>query len=180
MIRGSKEYFQKNGLPKLMEELGTKSPMSVPRLKKVTLNMGLGEAKNNKNLVTEGLKSLTLVAGQKAVPTAAKIAIAGFKIREGLQIGAMTTLRRERMYSFISRLVNVYLPRVKDFHGLSPKSFDGRGNYSIGINDPRVFPELGATSQVRGLSITFVTGSGSDQKSLKMLEHLGLPFAKKK
>jgi large subunit ribosomal protein L5 len=179
MDKGSKEFYSKTVVPGLLKQLNVKSPMSVPRLKKITLNLGIGEAKNNKNLITEGVKALEKVTGQKPVSTLSTKDIAAFKIRKNLAIGAMVTLRRERMFSFLTRLINVYLPRVKDFRGLSRKSFDAQGNYSIGINDSRVFPELGLQSSVRGMSITFVLETRSGEDSQKMLELLGLPFRKK-
>ncbi len=178
MDKGSKEFYNKTVVPGLLKDLGVKSPMSVPRLKKITLNMGIGEAKNNKNLITEGIKALEKIAGQKAVATISTKDISAFKIRKDLAIGAMVTLRRERMFSFLTRLLNVYLPRVKDFHGVSRKSFDAQGNYTIGINDSRVFPELGLSSTVKGMSITFVLNTRSSEDSQKMLELLGVPFRK--
>ncbi|MBN8215906.1 MAG: 50S ribosomal protein L5 [Spirochaetes bacterium] len=178
MVKGSKEHYQQQVVAELMKAFSAKSPMAVPRLKHITLNMGLGAAKENKNIITEGLKALGSVAGQKAVPTLSKKDIAQFKIRKDLAIGAMVTLRKERMWSFMGRLVNVYLPRVKDFKGLSKKAFDAQGNYSIGINDARVFPELGAQATVKGMSVTLVIRSDSSEKSQKMLELMGLPFRK--
>lgn len=178
MLKGSKEYYLKQAIPQLKEKFQISSSMEVPRLEKIILNMGLGEAKNNKNVLTEGIDALSLIAGQRAVPTVAKKSIAGFKIREGLAIGAMVTLRSHRMYIFLSKLINVSLPRVKDFHGISRKSFDKRGSFTMGVNDFKVFPETSTmhNSTLKGMSIVFVSSIKDDKIAEGLLESMGFPF----
>lgn len=174
------EKFNKEIKKSLQKDLGCASIMAVPKLEKIVLNCGLGEAKNNKNIINEGLKAIETIAGQKALQTLVKKSEASFKIREGMPIGVKVTLRRDKMYDFLSRLVNVYIPRFRDFKGLSLKSFDEGGSYSIGINDMRVFPELTGVSleNVPGMSVTIVTTAKNKDEGLSLLKTLGLPFKK--
>jgi large subunit ribosomal protein L5 len=163
---------------KLMEEFSFGSPMQVPRLVKVTLNMGLGAANQNPKLLESGVEELRTIAGQAPVVTIAKRDIATFKLRKGHKIGTMVTLRRERMWEFLDRFINVALPRVRDFKGVSPKAFDGRGNYSLGIREQLVFPEIeyDAIDSVKGLNVTIVTTARNDAEGRALLKHLGMPF----
>ncbi len=181
MITGSKEFYKTKVVEELKGTLKLKSVMQVPALKKIVLNMGLGEAKNNKAVITEGVKALSLIAGQKAVATKAKKSIAGFKIREKMPIGAMVTLSGNRMYEYLTRLIHVAIPRVKDFNGLKDKSFDGRGNYVLGIQDINIFPEVAYlhSKLLKGMSVVFVTSTSSNEESYSLLKTLGLPFKKK-
>ncbi len=162
----------------LRKEFGYENVMQVPRLKKITLNMGLGEAVANAAALDQGVEQLTVIAGQKPVVTKAKKSIANFKLREGMSVGAMVTLRHTRMWDFFSRLVNVALPRVRDFRGLSPKSFDGRGNYSIGLREQLIFPEIDVDKidHTRGLGVVINTSAKSDEEGRAMLRLLGVPF----
>ncbi len=182
MIKGSKEFYKSKVLKELKEELKFKSVMQVPVLERIVLNMGLGEAKNNKAVLTEGLKALGLIAGQKSVATKAKKSIAGFKIKEKMPIGAKVTLSGDRMYECLVRLIHVAIPRIKDFHGIKRDSFDGRGNYTLGIEDVNVFPEVSFMHSrlLRGMSVVFVTSTNDDRQSLALLEKMGLPFKKGK
>ncbi|BBM88682.1 50S ribosomal protein L5 [Spirochaetota bacterium] len=177
-IKGFFENYKKHVAPNMKEVLKLKTVMSVPRLEKIVLNMGLGEAKNNKNVLTEGINALALLSGQKPISCLAKRSEAGFKIREGMPIGAKVTLRRERMYDFFVRLVHVAIPRVKDFHGLEPTGFDGRGNYTFGLSDVTVFPELASNYSpvLGGLSIVMVTSVASDKTAYLLLKEMGIPF----
>jgi len=161
-----------------MEEFGYKSPMAVPRLKKVVLNMGLGEAIQNIKILDSGVEELTRISGQKAVVTKAKKSIAGFKLRQGMPIGCMVTLRRGRMYDFLDKLFNVALPRVRDFRGLSEKVFDGRASCSIGIKEHIIFPEINydEVEKMKGLNVTIVTTAKTDAEALFLLRALGMPF----
>jgi large subunit ribosomal protein L5 len=162
----------------LQEKFGYSSPMQVPELKKICINQGVGMASQDKKLAENALKEMALVAGQKAVPTKAKKSVSNFKLRDGMVIGAKVTLRRERMYEFLDRLISIALPRVRDFRGISDKSFDGRGNYSMGIQEQIIFPELSLddVSKITGYDITFVTTAGTDAEALALLKELGLPF----
>ena len=162
----------------LQKEFGYKNVMQVPRMEKITLNMGLGEAVANAAALDQGVEQLTVIAGQKPVVTKAKKSIANFKLREGMSVGAMVTLRHTRMWDFFSRLVNVALPRVRDFRGLSPKSFDGRGNYSIGLREQLIFPEIDVDKidHTRGLGVVINTSAKSDEEGRAMLRLLGVPF----
>ncbi len=162
----------------LQKEFGYKNVMQVPRMEKITLNMGLGEAVANAAALEQGVEQLTVIAGQKPVVTKAKKSIANFKLREGMSVGAMVTLRHTRMWDFFSRLVNVALPRVRDFRGLSPKSFDGRGNYSIGLREQLIFPEIDVDKidHPRGLGVVINTSAKSDEEGRAMLRLLGVPF----
>lgn len=173
-----KEKYNAEVVPALIKEFGYKSIMSVPKIVKVTLNMGLGEAIQNIKILDSGAEELTMIAGQKAVVTKAKKSIAGFKLRQGMPIGCTVTLRRQKMYEFLDKLFNVALPRVRDFRGLSDKSFDGRANCSIGIKEHIIFPEIDYDKVVnmKGLNITIVTTAETDAEGLYMLKHLGMPF----
>ena len=161
-----------------MQEFRYKSPMQVPRLKKVVVNIGLGEAIQNIKLLESASAELTAVTGQKPVVTRAKKSIAAFKLREGMPIGCMVTLRRDRMYYFLDKLMNVVLPRVRDFRGVSEKAFDGRGNYTLGIKEQIIFPEIDydQIDKVRGMNITIVTSAPTDEEGKFLLKLLGLPF----
>jgi large subunit ribosomal protein L5 len=163
----------------LKEELGVSSIMQVPRITKVTLNMGVGEAKNDAKLLDSAVEELTTIAGQRAQVRRARKSIAGFKIREGMPVGAKVTLRGDRMWEFLDRLVSIALPRIRDFRGLSPTSFDGRGNYSLGIREQIIFPEIDYDSigEIRGLDVAITTSASSDEHAHALLAALGLPFA---
>ena len=173
-----KERYNADVVPALIKEFGYTSIMSVPKIEKVTLNMGLGEAIQNVKILDSGAEELTMIAGQKAVITKAKKSIAGFKLRQGMSIGCMVTLRRGKMYDFLDKLFNVALPRVRDFRGLSDKSFDGRANCSLGIKEHIIFPEIDydKVDKMKGLNIPSVTTAQSDAEGLYLLKHLGMPF----
>ena len=172
------EYYRTECVPQMMQEFRYKSPMQVPRLKKVVVNIGLGEAIQNIKLLESASVELTAVTGQKPVVTRAKKSIAAFKLREGMPIGCMVTLRRDRMYYFLDKLMNVVLPRVRDFRGVSEKAFDGRGNYTLGIKEQIIFPEIeyDQIDKVRGMNITIVTSAPTDEEGKFLLKLLGLPF----
>lgn len=172
------EKYIKEVIPSLVKEFDYKNIMEVPRLKSVTLNMGLGEAIHNIKILDSAVEELALIAAQRPVVTRAKRSIASFKLREGMPIGCMVTLRRERMYCFLDKLFNVNLPRVRDFRGLSDKSFDGRGNYSMGIKEHIIFPEINydTIDKVKGLNITIVTNARTDIEARFLLERLGILF----
>jgi len=166
--------------PQLQEELGLGSIMQVPRIEKITLNMGVGDAKTDAKALDAAIEELTTIAGQRAQVRKARKSIASFKLREGMAVGAKVTLRGARMYEFLDRLVSVALPRIRDFRGLNPGSFDGRGNYSLGVREQIIFPEIDYDSvgQVRGLDVTITTSAGTtDEQALALLRGLGLPFA---
>ena len=173
-----KERYERELRPGLKDDLGLSSVMKVPRLEKITLNMGVGEAKTNARTLDKAVEELTTISGQRAQVTRAKRSIAGFKIREGMPIGAKVTLRGVRMYEFLDRLVSIALPRIRDFRGLSPASFDGRGNYSIGIREQIIFPEVNYDDieTVRGLDVVITTTADTDEEGLALLSGLGLPF----
>lgn len=177
-----KEHYEKVLQPSLMKEMSYSNPFQVPRIKKVVINMGLGEAAQDNRKAQVALEELSLIAGQKPVLTKAKNSIAGFKLREGMNIGAKVTLRRERMYEFLDRLVNIAMPRIRDFRGISPKSFDGRGNYSLGIREHIIFPEINydKVDQIRGMDITIVTTANTDSEALALLKGFDFPFAGQK
>ncbi|MEL6392224.1 MAG: 50S ribosomal protein L5 [Bacteroidota bacterium] len=162
----------------LREQFGYKSVMEIPRLEKICINQGVGLATQDKKLAENALKELTIVAGQKAVPTKARKSVSNFKLRDGMTIGAKVTLRRERMYEFLDRLISIALPRVRDFRGINDKSFDGRGNYSMGVTEQIIFPELSLddVSKITGYDITFVTSANTDAEALALLKALGMPF----
>lgn len=165
-------------VPALMEQFQYKTIMQVPRLVKISMNQGVGEATQDKKLVDSALKELTAISGQKAVPTKAKKSVSNFKLREGMTIGARVTLRNNQMYEFLDRLVTVALPRVRDFRGINDKSFDGRGNYSMGITEQIIFPEIDIdkVNKITGMDITFVTTAQTDAEALALLKLLGMPF----
>lgn len=174
------EKYRTELAPKLMGDLQMKNVMQVPRIDKVVVNMGLGEAIQNIKVLESAVEELGLITGQKAVITRAKRSIAQFKLREGMPIGCMVTLRRERAYEFLDRLINVALPRVRDFKGVSPKGFDGRGNYTMGIQEQIIFPEidLEKIDKVKGLNVTVVTSAENDESGRALLSSLGMPFRK--
>lgn len=175
-----KETYQAELAPRLMKDLQLKNVMEVPRVEKVTINMGLGEAIQNIKVLESAVEELGKITGQKAVITKAKNSIASFKLREGMPIGCMVTLRRSRAYEFLDRLINVALPRVRDFKGVSPKAFDGRGNYTLGIREQLIFPEidLDKIDKVKGLNVTIVTSAKTDEEGRALLAALGMPFRK--
>jgi large subunit ribosomal protein L5 len=172
------EFYQKDVVPQLMKAFGYKNRMQVPRLEKITLNMGLGEAVSNVKILDSAVEELSLIAGQKAVITKAKHSIAAFKLREGMPIGVTVTLRRGPMLEFFDKLVNVALPRVRDFRGISGKAFDGRGNYSLGIREQIIFPEinLDKIDKIKGMNISIVTSAKTDEEGKELLRLLGMPF----
>ncbi|RBP44891.1 50S ribosomal protein L5 [Garciella nitratireducens] len=175
-----KEKYNNEVAPALMEKFNYKSIMEIPKLEKVVINMGIGEAKDNPKALEAAIEDLTMITGQKPVVTRAKKSISNFKIREGMAIGAKVTLRGNKMYEFIDKLFNVALPRVRDFRGVSTKSFDGRGNYSLGIKEQLIFPEIeyDKIDKVRGMDIIFVTTAKNDEESRELLRLLGMPFSK--
>ena len=173
-----KDIYREQCIPLLIDEFGYGNRMQVPKIEKIVLNMGLGEAVQNPKIVEKASNELTTIAGQKAVITKAKKSIAGFKLREGMPIGTRVTLRHDRMLDFYSKLVNIALPRVRDFRGVSPKGFDGRGNYSLGIKEHIIFPEIDydKIDKIRGLNITIVTSAQTDAEGRALLKHTGMPF----
>jgi large subunit ribosomal protein L5 len=173
-----KEHYQKNVLPALTKEFGYKNVMAVPRIEKVSINIGLGEATGNAKLMDGAVNELSAIAGQKPVITKAKKSIAAFKLREGMAIGAMVTLRGDRMYEFLDRLMNVALARVRDFRGVSSKSFDGRGNYTLGVKDQLIFPEIdySKVEKTKGMNISITTTARTDAEGLALLKQMGMPF----
>ena len=173
-----REKYQQEVVPALRKEFGYTSVMAVPKITKVVVNMGLGEATQNAKVVDTGADEIGKITGQKAAVRRAKKSIAQFKVRQGMPIGAMVTLRGERMYEFLDRLMNISLPRVRDFRGVSPKGFDGRGNYTLGLKDQLLFPEIDymKVDKARGMNISVVTTAKSDQESRKLLQLLGMPF----
>jgi large subunit ribosomal protein L5 len=174
-----KSLYESELRRQLKEELGFSSIMQVPRVEKITLNMGVGEAKTEAKALDSAIEELTTIAGQRAQMRRARKSIAGFKIREGMPIGAKVTLRGDRMWEFLDRLVSIALPRIRDFRGLNPGSFDGRGNYSLGIREQIIFPEIDYDSiqQVRGLDVAITTTAETDEQALALLRGLGMPFA---
>lgn len=175
------EYYKKEMIPSLMKTLNYKNVMQVPKLEKIVLNMGVGAAVADAKVLDEAIKELETITGQKASVRIARKSISNFKLREGMKIGAKVTLRNEKMYEFLDRLINVALPRVRDFRGLSDRSFDGRGNYTIGVKEQIIFPEINIdqVSRVMGMDITFVTSAKSDNEAYEMLRLFGVPFVKK-
>ena len=174
------DYYVKECVPQLMEKFGYKNIMEVPKLDKIVLNMGLGEGVQNPKSVDLAAQELTLIAGQKAVITKAKKSIATFKLRQGMPIGCRVTLRKDRMWDFFSKLVHIAMPRVRDFRGLSPKMFDGRGNFAMGIKEQIIFPEIDydKIDKVRGMSIAIATTAKTDAECIQLLRELGMPFRK--
>ena len=173
-----REFYEKECVPALKEEFGFTNVMEIPKIEKIVLNMGLGEAVQNPKIIEGATNELTRIAGQKAVVTKAKKSIATFKLREGMPIGCRVTLRGEKMYDFFSKLVNISLPRVRDFRGLSPKGFDGSGNYSMGVKEQIIFPEIDydKTDGIKGLNITVVTSAKTDEEGKAFLKLMGMPF----
>src|SRR5450432_310063 len=173
-----KERFKSEIAPALMKEFDLKNPMAVPHLNKIVVNMGMGEATQNAKILDPAVNELGQITGQKPITTKAKKSIAAFKVREGQAIGAMVTLRGDRMWEFLDRLLNVVLPRVRDFRGVSTKSFDGRGNYTLGLHDQLIFPEIdySKVDKTKGMNVTIVTTAGSDDQARVLLKHLGMPF----
>ena len=167
-------------VPELMKKFGYKTVMQVPRITKITLNMGVGEAKENAKLLDAAIADMELITGQKAIATKAKKSVANFKIREGMPIGCKVTLRGEKMYEFADRLINLALPRVRDFRGVNPNAFDGRGNYALGIKEQLIFPEVeyDKVDKVRGMDIIFVTTAKTDEEARELLTLFNMPFAK--
>jgi large subunit ribosomal protein L5 len=170
--------YRKDITPKMIEEFGYSSPMQVPKLQKVVFNVGVGESLTNSNAIESVVRMISTISGQKPVVTKAKNSLAGFKIREGMSIGVMATLRSKRMYEFVDRLINVALPRIRDFRGIPSKSFDGRGNYSLGINEQVIFPEIdyAQIDRLRSFQVTVVTSANSDREAFRMLQLMGFPF----
>lgn len=175
-----REMYNTDLQARLLKDLGLKNIMEVPKVQKVVLNMGLGEAIQNVKILEAAAEELSRISGQKAVVTKAKRSIASFKLREGMSIGCMVTLRRDRAYEFLDRLINIALPRVRDFKGVSPKAFDGRGNYSLGIREQIIFPEidLDKIDKIKGLNISIVTTAKTDEEGRALLAGLGMPFRK--
>ncbi len=173
-----KEHYKKAVVPALMKEFSYKNIMAVPKVDKITLNIGLGEATQNPKLMDGAVNEMGQVAGQKPVITKARKSISAFKLREGMTIGCMVTLRGDRMFEFLDRLVSVALPRVRDFRGVSTKSFDGRGNYTLGIKDQLLFPEIdyNKVEKIKGMNISITTTANTDAEALSLLRHLGMPF----
>ncbi|KYP79686.1 50S ribosomal protein L5 [Ferroacidibacillus organovorans] len=173
-----KDHYVSAVTPNLMEKFSYKSVMQVPRIEKVVINMGVGEAAQNEKVLDHAVTDLTLIAGQKPVITRAKKSIAGFKLRENQKIGVKVTLRGERMFYFLDKLFNIALPRVRDFRGVSPKSFDGRGNYTLGVREQLIFPEIeyDKIDKTRGMDIVIVTTAGSDEEARALLTEMGMPF----
>lgn len=173
-----KERYEKDVIPAMQKEYSYQNVMAIPKLEKIVINMGVGEAIQNAKLLDSAAEELALIAGQKPVVTRAKKSIASFKLRKGMAIGCSVTLRSERMYEFFDRLVNIALPRVRDFRGLSSKSFDGRGNYTIGLRDQLIFPEIdyAKVSKIKGMNVSMVTTAKTDDEARSLLRLLGLPF----
>ena len=178
MVKPLKTIYEETIVPKLKEQFSYTNIHQVPKVTKVIINRGLGEASQNAKALESSIAELSIITGQKPVVTRAKKAIAGFKIRQGMPVGVMVTLRGERMYAFLSRLINLALPRIRDFRGVSPKSFDGRGNYSLGVSEQLIFPEIDYDSidQIRGLDISIVTTANNDEEGRALLKEMGMPF----
>lgn len=175
-----KERYLNEVVPALMEKFQYKSIMQVPKISKVAINKGIGDATADKKLVDVGVEELTIISGQKAVPTIAKKSVSNFKLREGMPIGARVTLRGDKMYEFVDRLIAVALPRVRDFRGINEKGFDGRGNYTLGVKEQIIFPEISIDkiNRISGMDITFVTTAKTDEESYELLKAIGMPFRK--
>ena len=173
-----KEFYQTEVMPALLKHFSYENVMQIPQLDKITLNIGVGEAIQNPNALEDAVEELSLIAGQRAIITHAKKSVSAFKVREGMAIGCKVTLRRERMYEFYNRLVNVVLPQIRDFRGVSPDAFDGRGNYSIGLTEQLIFPEIDydRVNDIRGMNITVVTTAPTDEEGRELLRLLGMPF----
>lgn len=175
-----KEMYKSEVAPVMMEKFGYKSVMEIPKLEKIVINMGLGDSKDNPKAIEAAVKELGIIAGQKPVTTKAKKSVANFKLREGMSVGAKVTLRGEKMYEFADRLLNIALPRVRDFRGVNANSFDGRGNYALGIKEQLIFPEIeyDKVDKVHGMDIIFVTTAKTDEESRELLRLMGMPFVK--
>lgn len=175
-----KDMYKNEIVPGLTKKFGYKNVMEVPKIDKIVINMGVGEAKDNAKVLESAIKDLEIISGQKAVITKAKKSVANFKLREGMSIGCKVTLRGEKMYEFADRLINLSLPRVRDFRGVNPNAFDGRGNYSLGIKEQLIFPEIeyDKVDKVRGMDIIFVTTAKTDEEAREMLTQFGMPFRK--
>ena len=175
-----KEYYKSDVAPALMNKFNYKSPMEIPRLEKVVINVGAGEAKENPKAIDAIINDLALITGQKAVPTTAKKSVSNFKVRAGMKIGVKVTLRSENMWEFVNKFFNLSLPRVRDFKGINPNAFDGRGNYSVGLKEQLIFPEIDydKVDKIRGMDIVFVTTAKTDEEAKELLTLLGAPFAK--
>ncbi len=173
-----REVYTKQVVPQLQKEFGYTNPMAIPKVDKVSINLGLGEATGNAKLMDVAVQELSAISGQKPVVTKAKKSIAAFKLREGMPIGCMVTLRGDAMYEFLDRFMNIALPRVRDFRGINPKSFDGRGNYTIGIKDQLIFPEIdyNKVDKARGMNICITTTATNDAEALALLKFMGMPF----
>lgn len=178
MMARLQEFYLQTIVPRLSEKFNRKNRMSLPKLQKIVLNMGVGKALQDKNRLDQAVEQLTQIAGQKAVITKARIAVSGFRLREGNEIGCRVTLRGKRMFEFLDRLINVALPRIRDFRGVNPKSFDGNGNYSMGLAEQMVFPEIDAdkVNFTQGMDITFVTSTRNDDEARELLRAFGMPF----
>ena len=174
------EKYKAEIAPALMQKFGYKSPMQIPKLEKVVINIGLGEAKDNAKVIEAACGDLAKITGQKPIVTKARMSVANFKIREGMSIGCKVTLRSEKMYEFVDKLFNVALPRVRDFRGINPNGFDGRGNYALGLKEQLIFPEIeyDKIDKIRGMDINFVTTAASDEEAKEMLSLMGAPFAR--
>jgi len=179
-MTGLQEKYQKEVIPELVKKFGYTTVMQAPKLEKVVINMGVNDVKENSKALENAMRDLGIITGQKPIATRAKKSIAGFKIREGQEIGCKVTLRADKMYDFVFKLFNVALPRVRDFKGLSPNSFDGRGNYSMGVKEQLIFPEIeyDKIDKVRGMDIIFVTTANTDEEAKELLTLLGMPFSK--
>ena len=174
------EFYKSDVAPALMKKFAYKSPMQIPRLEKVVVNVGAGDAKDNSKVIDSIIDDLTMITGQKAVPTTARKSVSNFKLRAGMHIGAKVTLRGDRMYEFLDRLFNFALPRVRDFKGINPNAFDGRGNYSLGLKEQLIFPEIeyDKVDKIRGMDVAFVTTARTDEEARELLTLLGAPFAR--
>ncbi len=175
-----RELYKSEVAPALMKKFNYKSPMQIPRFDKIVINVGTGDAKDNAKVTENVIEEITMIAGQKAVPTYAKKSVANFKLRQGMKIGVKVTLRGEKMYEFMDRLFNFSLPRVRDFKGINPNAFDGRGNYSLGLKEQLIFPEIeyDKIDKIRGMDIAFVTTAQTDEEARELLTLMGAPFAK--
>lgn len=175
-----KDLYKNDVAPALMKKFAYKSPMQIPKLDKIVVNVGCGDAKENAKVIDTVIGEITMITGQKAVPTFAKKSVANFKLRQGMKIGVKVTLRGDRMYEFMDRLFNFSLPRVRDFKGINPNAFDGRGNYSLGLKEQLIFPEIeyDKIEKIRGMDIAFVTTANTDEEARELLTLMGAPFAK--
>ncbi|MDD6800579.1 MAG: 50S ribosomal protein L5 [Firmicutes bacterium] len=175
-----RDFYKAEVAPALMKKFEYKSPMQIPKFDKIVVNIGAGDAKDNEKVIDSIIGDLTTITGQKAVPTTAKKSVANFKLRQGMKIGAKVTLRGDRMYEFMDRLFNLALPRVRDFKGINPNGFDGRGNYSLGLKEQLIFPEIeyDKVDKIRGMDVVFVTTANTDEEARELLTLMGAPFAK--